>query len=104
MNGKKMHLNGIELLMRFVFRTQNKKYNFIKAFYNNSLFLAKKLPFLKKGSHYNFFIGNHSGIHFNIRGQLIYRRFRSSNYNTSVSLMSRISKEKIIFTLPLYIP
>jgi hypothetical protein len=89
--------------MKFIFRTQNKNYTFLKRFYNRSLLSIKKLPFLKKGNHYNFFIVNNSGAHFNIRGQLIYRRFRTS-FNTSVSLMSKISKEKIIFTLPLYIP
>jgi len=90
--------------MKLIFRTQNKNYTFLKGFYNRSLLSIKKLPFLKKGSHYNFFIVNNSGAHFNIRGQLIYRRFRPSNFNTSVSLISKISKEKIIFTLPLYIP
>jgi len=90
--------------MKFIFRTKNKSYTFLKKFYNSSLFSIKKLPFLKKGNFYNFFIVNNSGTHFNIRGQLIYRRYRSLSYNTSVSLMSRISKERIIFTLPLYIP
>jgi hypothetical protein len=83
---------------------RNNKFSSLKIFYTRHLSIQKKLPFLKKGQYYSFFVSSAAKTYFNIRGQLIYRRYKSSTLNSTISLLGKISKETIIYTVPLYLP
>lgn len=92
------------LEMKAILRKRNSRYSRILLFYTFQLFNRRKLPFLWKGKSYTFYLATTARLYFNIQGYLLYRRYKSLTYNSSVSLISSVSRTEVQFTFPLYFP